>query len=871
MSINYAKARTIFDAAMDIAPSDRGAFIAEQCVGDAPLFAHVQRLVAAEATAVGFLEQPAIIQAAQQDAKSYVGRRIGRYTLNKLLGQGGMGRVYEAQQEQPRRTVAIKIIGSLSSTEAKRRFRYESEVLARLRHPGIAQIFEASSHQDDLTGDQVPFFVMEHIQGAAPITQYAEAAKCSAKDRVRLILEAADAVQHAHRRGVIHRDIKPGNLLVDQGGHVKVIDFGIARVEDPSVTAFVTQTGQLVGTLSYMSPEQCSGDPRDVDVRSDVYSMGVVLYELLDGRLPYDVSTPSTLDAARIIREEPPRRFDRASLHHGGDLEAVVFKALAKNREDRYQSMQDFVDDLRRWQDDAPVSARPPSVWRQLCHTWRRHRVPVSAGMLLAAMLIAGTVIFAWLYGRAERERSIAAAEAAKSAAALQFVEEMFDSIDPDKAVGHEVTVRQVLDVANARFQRVPPADPQVNMTLRNVLGTAYYKLGDYKASEGLFQYMGSVPGNVPDTKRRLLILQVKHASALLSQSRVTEAETVLRTAYDEQRRVFGDHDRDTLVSMSILARILQEESKSQEAEPLLREVVRLQTQFLGATDRDTLESRCNLADFLHQQGSLQESLEFIEAVAKDAQAALGEEDTMTLQALSIQGSILSESGKDADAERVLARVVEVRRRVLGPMHDSTMVSENALAMTLSDNGKRDEAITMLRSLVERMTQREGPDSHYTLSYTNNLAQELRRAGRFDEAEPLYRRALEASLKNAGPDDRGTLTFYNNLGMLQMEKGDPVAALPNLKACLEGLEKTLPDDHWMLGASMGYNAECLLAMGNVDEGVPLMQESYTRLVKAMGADNPRTQRPAKALADHYEKTGDLVKAADWWQKAGGKK
>ncbi|HEX2839288.1 MAG TPA: serine/threonine-protein kinase [Phycisphaerales bacterium] len=870
MSIDHARARSIFDAAMDQPGAARDAFIASQCGTDAALLAHVRKLVAAEATAGGFLEEPAIVQAAMQDAKSFVGRKIGRYTLTKLLGQGGMGRVYEAQQEQPRRTVAVKIIGALPSTEAKRRFRYESEVLARLRHPGIAQIFEASSHIDDLTGEELPYFVMEHIPDGAPLTHAAELRRLLPADRVRLMLEACEAVQHAHRRGVIHRDIKPGNLLVEQSGHVKVIDFGIARVEDPTVTAYVTQTGQLVGTLSYMSPEQCSGDPRDVDVRSDVYSLGVVLYELLAGKLPYDVSSTSTLDAARIIREVEPQRFNRETLAQGKDLEAVVFKALAKDREDRYQSVQDFADDLRRWLEHAPVTARPPSAVRQLRHVWRRHRVPVTAGLLLVIMMAVGTVAFGWLYGRAERERKVAAAEAAKASAALHFVEEMFDSIDPDVAKGDAVTVREVLDVANTRLKRLPPTDPDVDVTLRNILGTAYYKIGDYKTSEGLFEYMGNVPAGDGDIQRRVLSLQVKHASALLSQSRVTEADAILRRAYEDQRRAFGQTDRDTLESMSLLARVLQEQEKMDDAASMLREVVSLQTQVLGASHRDTLESRCNLADFLHQYGDLGEAEQVISGVVADAQAALGQDDTMTLQALSIQGSIFMQLGKDAEAEHVLQETVAGKRRVLGPMHDGTMLSENALAMAMANNGKRGEAIELLRSLVERITQREGPEDSTTLTYTNNLAQELRREKRFDEAEPLYRHVLEVARRTAGPTDRSTLTYANNLGMLQMEKGDPEGALPNLRECLEGLKATLPPDHWMLGASMGYTAECLLALGRVDEGVPMMEEAYTRLAKSMGDTNPRTLRPAQALADHHSKAGDTTKAAEWRAKASAK-
>jgi len=287
-------------------------------------------------------------------------QRIGQYRIQRAIASGGMGTVYEALQETPRRTVAVKVIrAGIASRSALRRFEYESQLLARLRHNGIAQVYEAGTHRDgEVT---VPYFAMEYIVGARPITDYVVQAGLSTRERLKLFAEVCEAVHHGHQKGIIHRDLKPSNILVDSSGQVKIIDFGVARATDSdlAVTAFETEAGQLIGTLQYMSPEQCAADPNDIDTRSDVYALGVVLFEMLGGRPPYDIKGTAIHEATRIVSEQPPTRLSTIDRTLSGDVETIVLKTLEKDRDRRYQSASALVADIERYLNNEPISARP--------------------------------------------------------------------------------------------------------------------------------------------------------------------------------------------------------------------------------------------------------------------------------------------------------------------------------------------------------------------------------------------------------------------------------------------------------------------------------------------------------------------------------
>jgi hypothetical protein len=326
---------------------------------------------------------------APEDWSPAMPARIGRYRVRRLIGTGGMGAVYEAEQEQPHRTVAVKVMrqGTVSST-ARRRFEVEGEVLARLTHPGIAHVYETGYHDDGAGG--VPFFAMEYVRDACDILQYADDHHLNTAERLRLFVRVCDAVQYGHQQGVIHRDLKPANILIDADGHPKIIDFGVARTTDADITLTTMHTGagQLVGTIQYMSPEQATGEIGQIDTRSDVYALGMVLYELLTGRLPYDLSDVPITMAARIITEGRTPSPSSVVSRLRGDMEAVTLKALEKDRARRYQSASEFAADIRRFLDGEPVVARRPGRWLRAMRWVMRHPIAATAVLCLSMVVL---------------------------------------------------------------------------------------------------------------------------------------------------------------------------------------------------------------------------------------------------------------------------------------------------------------------------------------------------------------------------------------------------------------------------------------------------------------------------------------------------
>ncbi|MEE8106729.1 MAG: serine/threonine-protein kinase [Planctomycetota bacterium] len=404
----WAKVQALFKSALDEPEESRAAFVEQACGEDTELRQQLDALLAAHGRAAAGLESSAIGreswgEALQALAEAGAPERIGPYRIVRIIAMGGMGTVYEAEQEHPKRVVAVKVIRpGLTSRTVWRRFEHESELLARLRHPGIAQVFDAGTHEDE--HGLVPYFAMEYIPDALPITDYARREKLGRRACLQLFEQVCDAVQHGHTKGVIHRDLKPGNLLVDAEGRVKVIDFGVARAIDSDVTKTMqTEAGELIGTLQYMSPEQCEADPDKIDTRSDVYALGVVLYELLCGRPPYKIAKLALFEAMRVVREEAPTRAGTIDRDLRGDIESILQKTLEKERDRRYASVAELRNDIGRYLAGDAVLARPPSRGYQIRVFARRNKVLV--GGVIAVFVVLSAGVAGTLYGLFEAQR----------------------------------------------------------------------------------------------------------------------------------------------------------------------------------------------------------------------------------------------------------------------------------------------------------------------------------------------------------------------------------------------------------------------------------------------------------------------------------
>ena len=485
---------------------------------------------------------------------------IGDYRIIRLLGEGGMGVVYEAEQQQPRRAVAVKVIrgGQYVSEETVKRFQREAQALARLKHPGIAAIYESGR-----TSDGQHFFAMELVRGET-LSEYARklsdpaTSSSGLRSRVLAFLQISEAVNYAHQRGVIHRDLKPSNILVQptslpsgtdsfQGPPIKILDFGLARITDTDValTTVVTDVGRVQGTLPYMSPEQVRGNPDEIDIRTDVYSLGVVLYELLSGHLPHDLKGAPMHEAARVIVEEEPASL-RKTLSSGrldADLETIVLKALEKDPARRYQSVSALAEDVRRYLSDEPILARPPSASYQLKKLIARHRAGFAFAASVFLLLAAFGIFMTFQANRLARERDRANRAAHTAERTAGFIVGLFEEADPTRSRGNEIRVREVLDKGAERLENQLQEEPAVRADLQQTLGNVYKVLGLFsKASALLDSALRARRAEFGDQSLEVaatLISQVELSQ--WSYRDLEEAQVAAQQAVSIRRQEFGD------------------------------------------------------------------------------------------------------------------------------------------------------------------------------------------------------------------------------------------------------------------------------------------------------------------------------------------
>jgi non-specific serine/threonine protein kinase/serine/threonine-protein kinase len=852
----------LFHAALDLDPAARRAFLDETCGDDESLRTEVAQLLDAHDGGAEALDHGAVRAlgelADDEAAPLHSGQRIGPYVIQGVLGQGGFAVVYLAEQTEPiQRQVALKIVKlGMDTTRVLARFRAEQQALAVMDHSHIAKVFDAG-----ITDGGRPYFVMERVQGV-PITEYCDRHQLGTTPRLRLFQDVCHAVQHAHQKGIIHRDLKPSNVLV--GGSedrpvVKVIDFGIAKAidEQPSRRTLFTEQGHLVGTPQYMSPEQADPGGVDVDTRTDIYSLGVVLYELMTGTTPIDLDTLRSAGLAgmqRLIREkEPPRPSTRLSTLGGGladvartrgadpqalarsvrgDLDWIVMKALEKDRVRRYGTANALAMDIDRHLHDNPVLAGPPGAMYRLRKFVRRHRIGVAAGTIVVTALLASLAFAAvgLVMATRDRDRLQAALETATrqtriAEAVNAFLErDLLAQADPLNTADRHTTVAELLDRTSVRIEGAFPGEPLVEASIRTTLGVTYRGLGEYEAAvrhlEAALRIRRSELG---DDHSVTLETMLPLAWSYWYLSRYDQAEALWVDALPISRRHLGEDHPDTLQAMAGLAALYNYQHRFEEARPLHMETVARCRTVLGEEHHDTLTAMHNLAWLDQQQGHTREAEHRFAKVLEIRRRVLGEEHPHTLSSLTSLAGCYRAQGRYTEAEASQFSALATSRRVLGDEHPATLRRMTELA-ELYDTQRRDDLAEPL--LVESLARQRDllGDDHRDTQYTVNvLAAHCLVQGRSVEAERLFAELVERQQRLFGEE---APVVRNSLGWLARAQTQVLA----------GHEAELGSTHRRTLRDLRDLVVTLIRQGKLEEADVLAIEYNRRLGRISGTD-----------------------------------
>ncbi len=782
----------IFAMAMEFKGDARAACLDRVCGDDAALRAEVESLLEAHDAAGAFLDDPARAmdaaisnEAATARARRHApsseqsGQMIGRYKLLQSIGEGGFGSVWMAEQKEPvKRRVALKIIKlGMDTKQVIARFEAERQALAMMDHPNIAKVLDAGA-----TDSGRPFFVMELINGV-PILQYCDTQRLDTRARLDLFIKVCNAIQHAHQKGVIHRDIKPGNVMITLHDGVpvpKVIDFGIAKATNQELTdkTLFTQHQQMIGTPAYMSPEQAEMSGLDIDTRSDIYSLGVLLYELLTGTTPFnsdELMSKGYAEMMRVIRETEPDRPSTRLYTLGaratrtaqqrcvdvrelgsvlrGDLDWIIMKCLEKDRSRRYDTANGLAVDIQRYLDDEPVTAGPPSATYRLGKFVKRNRAGVIAAALVATVLVLGTAGttggMLWALdqkARAELAEQEKERELNRATEVKRLISEMLGGINPEVARGQDTTLlRGILNDTAQRLDRGEIKDELIAAELHLVIGQAYLAIGMWDLAEQ------HIPGAL-EIRTRLLgeddpaTLDAVHALIALrgQQGQGATLEEMARTNLERRQRVLGREHRDTLSAMAVLANVYGTAGRADQADPLARETLVLRRRVLGDDDPDTLESMIQVATAEFAGGRIHEAATRVQEVLDRRIRLFGENDPATLISQDYLAR-LRELTHDYEAALALrVKTVEIAPGLIGEANPHTLNLRSRLAALYVRMGRYEEACPVYETDVrERRRIAGGFQRPPTWAAMKGLGMCYEKLGRAAAASDLYRELLD--------------------------------------------------------------------------------------------------------------------------------
>jgi len=919
--------RDVFDGARALAPDARRAYLESACAGDDPLRGRVEELLGA----YDVVGEPADAEEAPTARPSPPRPAdpvaIGPYRILERIGEGGFGTVYLAEQTQPiHRRVALKVLRvDAPSASVLARFEAERQALALMEHPHIAVVHDAGT-----TDAGQPYIVMEHVAGA-PITTCADEHRLDLEERLRLFRQLCDAVQHAHQRAIIHRDLKPSNVLVarvDGRFLVKVIDFGIAKALGTPLTDATMHTlaGSAMGTPEYMSPEQTSASPGGVDTRTDVYSLGIILYELLVGAVPFarDPSSEGSLfDVLREIREkEPPRpttrlrslgaaaervaerrRLDPAALRRRlrGDLEWITLKALEKDPARRYATAAALGEDVARFLGNHPILARPPSTSYQLRKLVSRHRAIATLAATLVLVLAGFAVAMSAMYARQRVERL-------RAERVGSFLEEMLASADPVNSRGQDVLVRDVLDGAAAKLATELPDEPEAQAALEYTLARTYVGLGLYAEADSLVRRALAASERTRGARGRAQAARCRAllGDVLVHRGRLEEAEPVLRRALAEREAVLGRDHPEVATSRALLGDLLHRNGEYEEAEREIREALRvrayaglgqtpayaetlillgallktlgrypetealhrealdIQRRALPPDHPDVTQSMNELAIVLRHEGEYDEAESlYREALAID-ERVYGHEHPLTAQLMANLGLLLKSRRRYAEAESLYTESLRIRRAVLGEEHPGVATLLNNLSSLYREQGRLDEAERVIRAALATQRRIHGDEHADVALAIFNLAGVLHEIGRDPaEAETLSRQALAMRRALLGDGHPDVAASAGQLGGMLLGRGDPGGAEPLFREAVAIRRATYEEGDWRTGTVETQLGECALALGRFAEADSLLAQGAPAVLDSEATTDGSKRRVLRALAALADSLRRPEAAREW--------